>query len=429
MTGLASPLSLPCGAVVRNRLAKGAMTEGLATANGLPTQELARLYGLWAAGGAGLLLTGNVQIDRDHLERPGNVVIDGSPSPELRAQLKNWTDAGTAGDTHLWMQISHAGRQTPALVNKSPKAPSAVKLGLPGGQFGTPVALTGDEITSLIDRFVNAAVTARETGFTGVQFHAAHGYLLSSFLSPRANQRTDEWGGSLENRARALIEIVRRARVRLGSDFPISVKLNSADFQKGGFAFEDSVIVAGWLADAGVDLLEISGGSYEQPRMMDMNGIEAAEEPKVAPSKAAREAYFVDFAKAMRPSVAMPMMVTGGFRSRAAMTHALETGAADLIGIGRPLCADPDAPNKLLSGSGDLKRWEAELALFPAPLRWLKRLDMMRAVDSFAVTYWYYAQLYALGRSGKADESKSVFASWREVEATHRMLMSARNAQ
>lgn len=427
MNGLASPLILPCGATLRNRLAKGAMTEGLATADGLPTPELVRLYSLWAAGGAGMLLTGNVQIDRDHLERPGNVVIDGPPSDEMRTQLKRWATAGTADDTHLWMQISHAGRQTPALVNKSPKAPSAVKLGLPGGQFGTPVALTGDEIAVLIEKFVDTAVVARETGFTGVQFHAAHGYLLSSFLSPRANQRTDEWGGSLENRARALIEIVRRARTRLGGDFPISVKLNSADFQKGGFAFEDSVIVAGWLADAGVDLLEISGGSYEQPRMMDMTGLEAAEEPSVPASTAAREAYFVDFAKMMKSSVTIPMMVTGGFRSRAAMDHALETGAADLIGIGRPLCADPDAPNQLLNHGIDLKRWEAELALFPAPLRWLRRLNMLRAIDSFAITYWYYAQLYALGRSGKADKAKSVFASWREVEATHRKLMSARN--
>jgi 2,4-dienoyl-CoA reductase-like NADH-dependent reductase (Old Yellow Enzyme family) len=425
MTALATPLTLPCGAVIPNRLAKGAMTEGLATADGVPTVELERLYRIWAEGGAGMLLTGNVQIDRDHLERPGNVVIDGPPSAELRAGLERWANAGTASGNHLWMQISHAGRQTPALVNKSPKAPSAVKVGLPGGQFGTPVALTPAEIHDLIDRFVAAAVVARETGFTGVQFHAAHGYLLSAFLSPRANIRTDEWGGALENRARMLFEIVKRTRVALGKDYPISVKLNSADFQKGGFAFEESVIVAGRLQDAGVDLIEISGGSYEQPRMMDMAGLEASEEPEVAVSTATREAYFVDFAKAMKNSVLIPMMVTGGFRTQTAMVHALENGGADLIGIGRPMCADPDGPKQLLNGAASLRRWERELHLLPSPLRWLNSIGMIRAIGSFAITYWYYAQLYALGRTGAPDKAKSVFASWREVEATHKALMSA----
>ncbi len=426
MTGLATPLMLPCGATLPNRLGKAAMTEGLATADGVPTAELERLYRLWAEGGAGMLLTGNVQIDRDHLERPGNVIIDRPPDAEMRAALERWAKAGTADGTQLWMQISHAGRQTPALVNKTPRAPSAVKLGLPGGQFGTPVALTSAEITDLIDRYVAAAVVARETGFSGVQFHAAHGYLLSQFLSPRANIRTDEWGGALENRARALIEVVTRARAALGLDYPISVKLNSADFQRGGFAFEDSVIVAGWLEAAGVDLIEISGGSYEQPRMMDMAGLEPGEEPHVATSTAARESYFVDFAKVMKASVKVPLMVTGGFRTRAAMERALETGAADLIGLGRPLCADTDGPKQVLGGAESLTRWEQHLHLLPAPLRWLKHIGMIRAIDSFAIQYWYYAQLYALGRTGVADKSKSVFASWREVEATHKALMAQR---
>ena len=428
MISLATRLTLPCGAILPNRLAKGAMTEGLATADGLPTPELERLYRLWSEGGAGMLLTGNVQIDRDHLERPGNVVIHGTPNPELRAALESWAKAGTAGGNHLWMQISHAGRQTPALVNKSPKEPSAIKLGLPGGQFGAPVALTSSEIHDLIERFVNAAVVARETGFTGVQFHAAHGYLLSAFLSPRANIRTDEWGGSLENRARALIEIVRRARVALGNEYPISVKLNSADFQKGGFAFEESIIVAGWLQAAGVDLIEISGGSYEQPKMMDMAGLEASEEQVVAKSTATREAYFVNFAKAMKASVSIPMMVTGGFRTQAAMLHALENGGADVIGIGRPMCADPDGPKQLLNGAASLRRWERELHLLPAPLRWLNNIGMIRAIGSFAIQYWYYAQLYALGRTGTDAKAKSVFASWREVEATHKALMAARKS-
>ena len=426
MTELATQLVLPCGSTLPNRLAKGAMTEGLASADGVPTPELERLYRLWAEGGAGMLLTGNVQIDRDHLERPGNVVIDAIPSAAKRAALERWAKAGTANGTQLWMQISHAGRQTPSQVNKTPKAPSAVKLGLPGGQFGQPVALTEEEILDLINRFAIAASIAQETGFSGAQIHAAHGYLISAFLNPLANIRSDRWGGSLENRVRFLLETVAAVRAKVGPNFPVSVKLNSADFQRGGFAFEDSMVVAKWLEAAGVDLLEISGGSYEQPAMMDSEGLTPAERPNVAASTAKREAYFVDFAKAMKAQVSLPLMVTGGFRTRAAMTHALENGAADVIGLGRPMCADPDLPRALLDGSRDAERWEDKLHLLPPWLGWLKSIKMVRAIDGFAVQYWYYGQLYALGRTGKANPSLSVLAAWREVEATHKALIAAR---
>jgi 2,4-dienoyl-CoA reductase-like NADH-dependent reductase (Old Yellow Enzyme family) len=427
VTALTAPLVLPCGAVLPNRLAKGAMTEGLATADGVPTAELERLYRLWAEGGAGTLLTGNVQIDRDHLERPGNVVIDTVPDTAMRAALERWAKAGTANDTQLWMQISHAGRQTPSLVNKAPKAPSAVKLGLPGGQFGQPVALTEDEILDLINRFAVAASAAKEAGFSGVQIHAAHGYLISAFLNPLANVRTDRWGGSLENRARFLLETVAAVRAVVGPNFPVAVKLNSADFQRGGFAFEDSVIVAKWLEAAGVDLLEISGGSYEQPAMMDSEGLTPAERPNIPASTAKREAYFVDFAKTMKAQVSLPLMVTGGFRTGGAMTHALESGAADVIGLGRPMCADPHLPRALLDGTRDAERWEDRLHLLPTWLGWLKSIKMVRAIDSFGVQYWYYGQLYALGRTGKANTSLSVLAAWREVEATHKALIAARS--
>lgn len=426
---IADQLRLPCGASLPNRLAKGAMTEGLATPDGVPTPALQTLYRRWSLGGAGMHLTGNVIIDRDHLERPGNVVIDRAPDASMKAALAAWAKAGTEGGNHLWMQISHAGRQTQVLVNKTPKAPSAVKLGLPGGQFGEPVPLTQDEIEDLIGRFATAASAAKEAGFTGVQIHAAHGYLLSQFLSPRANQRTDQWGGSLENRARFLLEAVRRVRAAVGPAFPVSVKLNSADFQKGGFAFEDSLQVARWLEAEGVDLLEISGGSYEQPAMMDLDGMEPADRPKVAASTAAREAYFVDFAKAMKAELkTMPLMVTGGFRSRAAMEHALSNGAADLIGIGRPLCGDPDACNKLLDGADEIARFENQLQLLPRWLRWLEGIKAVKAIAGFGVQYWYYAQLYALGQTGAPDLKKSVFSAMRDVDAMSRKLMAGRAA-
>lgn len=424
-----TPLTLPCGIVIPNRLAKGAMTEGLADPSGRPSAELDRLYGVWADGGAGLLITGNVQIDGDHLERPGNVIVDRPPDEAMKAALARWAEAGTRAGNQLWMQISHAGRQTQATVNPHPKAPSAVKLGLPGGQFGEPVPLTEAEILELIGRFATCARAAQEAGFGGVQIHAAHGYLLSQFLSPRSNQRTDRWGGALENRARFLMETVRAVRDAVGPAFGISVKLNSADFQRGGFAFEESLAVARWLEEAGVDLLEVSGGSYEQPAMMDMEGLDPFERPDVPASTAAREAYFVDFAKAMKASLTkMPLMVTGGFRSRAAMQHALKTGAADLIGIGRPLCSAPDACCDLLADRADLPRFETSLRLLPPALRWLEKFDTVRTIAGFGVQMWYYAQIDAIGRTGKPDPRKSVFSSLMQVQNHAKAWLKARRA-
>ena len=216
-TLFSQPLSLPCGAELPNRLAKAAMTEGLATAEGMPTEELERLYGLWSDGGAGMLLSGNIIIDCDHLERPGNVVIDQAPNQQMQEALARWASAATRNGNHFWAQISHAGRQTQKIINPNPKAPSSVKLGLPGGQFGQPLALTVPEIEDIVRRFGVCAAAVKEAGFTGVQIHAAHGYLLSQFLSPRSNQRSDEYGGDLANRARVLLAVVASVRTAVGA--------------------------------------------------------------------------------------------------------------------------------------------------------------------------------------------------------------------
>ena len=423
---LDQPLTLPCGAVVPNRMCKAAMTEGLAHPDGTASEELERLYGIWSDGGSGILLSGNIQVDGDHLERPGNVIVDGKLSDDAFAALARMAVAGTRNGNHLWAQISHAGRQTQKIVNPAPKAPSAVRLRLPQSQFGEPVALTTEEIESLIDRFVSCAVTCKEAGFTGVQFHSAHGYLLSQFLSPLTNQRDDEWGGSLENRARALISIVTRARETLGADFPISVKLNSADFQKGGFDFDDSLTVAKWLAKAGVDLLEISGGTYEQPRLLNLDGVEPIEEQSLARSTLAREAYFVDFAKAMREQLSIPIMVTGGLRRREIMNHVLETGGADMIGLGRPLCVDADGPNQLLRGEDELARYEDNLSLLPEWLMWLTKFNAVRTINSFATQFWFYEQIANLGRHGKTDPNLSVFAATMAQQKAASAWMAAR---
>ena len=423
---LEQPLTLPCGAVVRNRMCKAAMTEGLAHPDGTASEELERLYGIWSDGGSGILLSGNIQVDGDHLERPGNVIVDSKLSEDAFSALQRMAAAGTRNGNHLWAQISHAGRQTQKIVNPAPKAPSAVRLRLPQSQFGEPVALTAEEIESVIERFVRCALTCKEAGFTGVQFHSAHGYLLSQFLSPLTNQREDEWGGTLENRARALIAIVTQAREVLGADFPISVKLNSADFQKGGFDFDDSLTVAKWLADAGVDLLEISGGTYEQPRLLNLDGVEPIEEQSLARSTLAREAYFVDFAKAMREELSMPIMVTGGLRRREVMNHVLETGGADMIGLGRPLCVDADGPNRLLNGEDELARYEDNLSLLPGWLMWLTKFNAVRTINSFATQFWFYEQIANIGRTGATDPKLTVLSATMAQQKAASVWMAAR---
>lgn len=342
---LTDPLTLPCGVTLKNRIVKGAMTEGIGTPDNRATAEHAALYGKWARGGAGLLLTGNVQIDRRFVERPGNVAIDGNGGLDT---LAAYAATGQENGTHIWMQINHPGRQA-GFSSETIVAPSDQPL---VGGIGMARALSPDEIKDITRRFVHVARTAREVGFTGVQVHAAHGYLFSQFLSPLTNARTDDWGGSLANRARPLLDTVTAIRAAVGDDYPVSVKLNSSDFQKGGLTEDESIQVVQWLCEAGIDLLEISGGNYESQIMVgrDQQGEQVKQK---AASTIAREAYFLDFAAKLRPHVTVPLVVTGGFRSRDSMAAALAEGALDAVGIGRPLCLGADLIDELLNGQID----------------------------------------------------------------------------
>lgn len=412
---LRQPLSLRTERLP-NRLAKAAMTEGLADRGGRPTQRLVTLYDAWARGGSGLLITGNVIVDRRHLEKPGNVVIDAEPDADMRAALQAWSQSARSRGAGVWMQLSHAGRQTPRLVNSSPLAPSAVALAMPGKQFAPPVAMTEGDIEAVISGFARAARVARETGFTGVQIHAAHGYLLSQFLSPRSNRRQDQWGGSLANRARLLLDITRAVRGAVGDDFTVAAKLNSADFQKGGFAPTESVIVAGWLKAAGVDCLEISGGSYEQPRMMNLDGLSKPDFSGLARSTAQREAYFLDFAVEMIKTVQTPVMVTGGFRTAEAMASAVGDGVG-LIGLGRPLCVDPMAPSKLLAGAPALARTEDSLRLGGGLLGPKSPFVIIKAVNGFGAMAWHYQQIRRMGDGQPPDLSLKLLDALRREQA------------
>lgn len=432
MVDIAEPFTLPCGQTLKNRLAKAAMTEGLADALNRPTPALNELYRRFAEGGCGLVITGNMQVHPDNLERPGNVVI----GPELDAAgklaLAAMAKAGTANGTRLWAQVSHAGRQTPISVNKTPQAPSAIALPLPGKQFGTPRAMTEAEIEDVIGRFATAARNLQDAGFDGMQIHGAHGYLISQFLSPRSNQRADRWGGSLENRARLLLEVVKAVRAATAPGFGLGVKLNSADFMKGGFAEDDALTVARWLQSAGIDLLEVSGGTYERPMMMgneDMSTDAAARTQRRA-STIAREAYFLDYAKAMRAAVTIPLMVTGGFRSRAAMDEALGSGACDVIGLGRPLCVAPAAPASLLAGRiARLDDWENRLRLGPG--RWLgpaSPLKIIQMLNGFGPLGWFCMQLMAMGRGGQPDTGLSMLKAFLRYQASETRAAKAMHA-
>lgn len=336
------PLQLPNGSVLRNRLAKASMSETLATYDNHPTTKLVELYRRWAGSGIGLLLTGNVMIDRRALGEPGNVVIeDEADLPILREWARAATDQGTA----LWVQLNHPGKQSPKGLNAFNVSPSAIPFREDmAAFFETPREATNAEILDIIERFGRTAAICKEAGFSGVQIHGAHGYLVGQFLSPHHNHRTDEWGGSPENRRRFVMAVYAEIRRQVGADFPVTIKLNSADFQRGGFTEEESMATILELVRAGIDLIEISGGTYETPAMSG-----AFEPPKTA-STTAREAYFLDFAAKVRAKVEVPLMVTGGFRTAEGMNAALRSGALDIVGLARLLAIDPDAPAALLRG-------------------------------------------------------------------------------
>ncbi len=248
----ATPFRLSKGQTLKNRFFKSAMSEQLGDRQHNPTSGLARLYRTWAEGGLGLSVTGNVMIDRTALGEPKNVVLD--EQSDLAA-FRHWATEGQVNGCQVWMQLNHPGKQIPSYLTKEPVAPSSIALG--GGleyAFNKPRALTEAEILDIIQKFATGARLAKETGFAGVQIHGAHGYLVSQFLSPRHNQRTDQWGGTAENRRRFVLEVYRAIRDTVGADFPVGIKLNSADFMKGGFTEEESMDVVKALAEASLKM-------------------------------------------------------------------------------------------------------------------------------------------------------------------------------
>ncbi len=406
---LSDPVSLPCGVIVPNRIAKAALTEGLAGGDNQANERFVRLYRRWGEGGAGMLITGNVLVDRYHLERGGNLAIEGAQDNQSLSSLAAMASAAKAKGSLIVMQLNHAGRQTQKMINRHPFAPSDIGLKMGNGRFGTPVPMSEDEIERTVAAFAHAASIAEQTGFDGVQVHAAHGYLTSQFLSPLSNRRSDRWGGSLENRARFLLEVIRRVRGATRSKFIVAVKLNSADFQRGGFSEEDSATVAGWLQQAGVDFIEVSGGNYEQPRMIDFD----RKDPLAANKREStrrREAYFLDFVPKLRAKVTIPVMVTGGFRSVGAMDRAVKEDGVDFIGLGRPIILDPDAPGKILAGTlTTLFSRDDDLVVGTGLLGPRSPISFLRDLNAWGSLGWYYEHIYSLADGKVPDVRLSPF--------------------
>ena len=346
-----SPLTLPNGSTLPNRLAKAAMEENMIEPGQLPGASLHRLYQHWAEGGAGLLITGNVMVDGRALNGPGCIVLEADTPLE---PVRKWASAARQGGAQVWMQINHPGRQVMANMGGNVWAPSAIALemGKHTKMFGQPVAMTAEQIAEVVARFAATAHAAEQAGFNGVELHGAHGYLISQFLSPLTNQRTDQWGGSLPNRARFLLDVVRAVRARVSVGFSVAVKLNSADFQRGGFSQEDAKQVVLLLNDLAVDMIELSGGSYESPAMQG----------RTADGRTlAREAYFLEFAKELATVARMPVMTTGGISRHEVAEQVLASGVA-VAGIGTALAQVPDLPLQWRAGRTP--------AALPPPVNW-----------------------------------------------------------
>lgn len=378
------------GVHIKNRIAKGALSEGLATLiEGDVTPALLQLYEAWGAGGLGLCITGNVMVDVRAKNEPCNVVIENEND---LPQLKRWADIGKKHQMALVVQLSHPGKQCPKGLNKETVAPSAIGFGPDlASMFGTPRELSGMEIQLIIKRFGEAARICKKAGFDGVQLHGAHGYLISQFLSPLHNRRTDQWGGSLTNRMRFVMACYQEVRRVTGSHFIVGIKLNSADFQKGGFSEDEAVQVFKALDAAGIDFIEVSGGTYEATVMVGIG-----EHKKESTLR--REAYFLEFAEKVRQEVKTHIMVTGGFRTRQGMDTALKSGACDLVGVARPLIIDPEAPSNVLKGS--------DMPATPTRRTGIAKLDRNALTELF----WYNAQMKVIGKGKKPDPNMS--ARW-----------------
>ena len=402
MNVLQEEMILPNGVILSNRIAKSAMSENLSNKHHEPTPILINAYKTWAQSGAGLLITGNIMIDSEAIGEPRNVVVKNRKNIEI---LKEWAESVKGTNTNLWAQINHPGRQAMEQINSSLKAPSAVPLKTGGRKKTTkkvPKVLSESEILEIIEAFANTSIILKEAGFSGIQIHGAHGYLVSQFLSPYTNIRKDKWGGTLENRSRFVVEVYRKIRERVGENFPVGIKLNSSDFQKGGFSEEESMEVVKTLSKEGIDLIEISGGTYEAPVMMG----------KRKESTIKREAYFIDYIEKVRKITNTPLMLTGGFRTTSVMRSAITSNKLDIIGIARPFAVFLNIGNEIFNESR---------ANFTTKIK----KTGVKAIDGMMNIIWYESQIKRIGQGKKPNlelSGWSVFFKYLWLIIEHKLI-------
>jgi 2,4-dienoyl-CoA reductase-like NADH-dependent reductase (Old Yellow Enzyme family) len=320
--------------ILRNRLVRSATWEGMCDADGRPSERLINFYRDLAAGGVGLIISGYTFVRPDGKQLPGKMGIHTDDfAPEMEALTGAVHDKGGK----ICIQLVHAGGQTDSSnAGRQPLAPSSVQV----EQFPeVPKELSKDDIAEIIEAFGNAARRAKAFGFDAVQLHGAHGYLINQFLSPHINRRKDEYGGRIENRCRFLMEVYDTVRNTTGSDYPVMIKLNGADFVDDGLTIEDALYAAKKLEGGGIDAIEVSGGT-------SASGDKSPVRTKIR--KPEQEAYNLDMARRIRNVVRCPVMVVGGFRSFKVAEKTLRDDGIDYISMSRPLIREPDLP----------KRWE-----------------------------------------------------------------------
>lgn len=361
---LFEPFELPCGAILKNRIAKSAMSDSLGDGRGAPTETQTRLYERWATGGLALSIVGEVQGDANFAEKPGNLVL--GPTSDLD-RFRALAHRGSANGSQLWLQLGHAGAMAYPPIS-TPKGPTA--LDLPGL---TCAAISIEDVQSLPNQFAQTAKMARDLGFGGVEIHAAHGFLLSQFLSPLFNKRRDDYGGSIENRMRLLLEVIEEVRNSVGPNFPIGVKLNATDQIEGGFVEDEALIVVSALDQTGIDLIDISGGTYFP------GAASASDATGSGP-------YFMNFAQRARGLTRKPLMVTGGFKTRKQACEALTRGV-DIVGLARALVLDPALPDRWRSDQSD----DPHFPKFKDP-------------PEGGITAWYTMRLTEIGEDREASE-------------------------
>ncbi|CAF1166529.1 unnamed protein product [Rotaria magnacalcarata] len=351
---LAQSFVLPCGLRLSNRIVKASMEEMLGNSDNQPNEYIYRLYQRWANASFGLLLTGNVQVDDRYPGIMTDMMIPSKDKIDIE-KWKKYADTCQSHGTPTIVQINHAGRQS--LSGKRPLleraiAPSPVSLSFGNNLFvrtlqqlalGTPKEMTRAQIDETIEKFVEAAELMFKAGFAGVELHGSHGYLISSFLSPKTNRRNDEYGATPKDRIRFLLRIIDAIRAVVPSTFAVGVKLNSADYSTGGLTEDEAYDQIRWIDDhGGIDFIEISGGTYEAPAMAGSEDSRRSERTKK------REAYFIEFAAKVRNTTKIPLIVTGGFRTREGMNDAIVSNACDFVGIARPVCIQFNLPQILL---------------------------------------------------------------------------------